>query len=1205
MRDVFLTVLRMSLTGSAVILAVLPVRLILKKAPKRWSWALWLIVLFRLLTPFGIPLSVPMPEFSAVTEAARTDTEPSAVTGSPDGAFPSSHPADGGSASEVYAPDPRGKLPENSAASDESPVHDGNSLPAPSGPLSETDRAGLWNRILTVAPFVWLAGAAVLTGWNLASYRSLKTRLAEAVQTDTENLYLTDRVDSAFVVGLIRPKIYLPTGLTPVEQACVAAHERVHIRRGDPWRRLFFFIALTVHWFNPLVWLAFSLSGKDMELSCDEAVLNRAMGRLDEQSDTSDADVRAAYAKTLVKFASRGRIGGPALAFGEGETGGRVKNVMKYKKPVLRVSVAAAAVLVFTGILMAVNVSARNTEIPHTRFTVGRIEYLYEQERYEDVLEALPRALLMLTGEDRLYVSSLDAAVWSHMGRMEEWIVSGEASGAGPGGIGGAEGLRDMLKESAGRDVGPIREARYRLTEPNHPNGSPYHLLLSTSDGRVWFAFVVRSDSDERGAAAALLLLKAGKPVPKEDLSFFELSLEPQVRETLPSVSGMDVKAFSAVRGRDGIFTVLFATGNSARTRFEDAGDDTPFSLGAAVFVPSEGGRGLRLAGWKLCPDAAVTGPLEEISASEELRPGTFRRENGTRILFETKDGETIRLELTLPERNRTLFGKTEYTGPCSIRFTTSESAPESSPSQSAEAPKLTEEELEALYERQEAERQKEAEEAREESLRQAREQIDAAYDAFLAEHYELEDMSSYLAAYASRRIDLNGDGWNELAVYRMPTESSYPLDIYEYHRPTGEVRAFHTALEGIPASLNADPSGFWCAQIGAHDPDLPDGFYGDFFTVNEQTYLISMDASEFWKKLECHAFTTVSDSLAANTVFSAERCGAFYYDEAKQNRSFVNGQEIPFDGYFDALTDWRETWTERMGGSAVILYQKPLWDESENSGWPIWYPWPDAETATEQTWSTPDGVPLFRLIYPAGWEDNVIVRTGGAWADNPDDPDNPVPLWIDFYDRMEQEKNGIGLLGSLALYPHAVDRFYPTRHEELMTLTAPDGESYDLVLTYPGDMQYWNYRDHYTYWQVRLRSVALRVKAADGIPKMIAPERAMRLLHDALVRAYENIYGPFEPLYADPTPEGAVSVEDSLWLRYVTTRLTQSDGRAVGAWEDEDFYWFPIIFPFAVDKRSGAVYKVYEGWDPAANEEYTQFTPFDPGDPYALAFAG
>lgn len=131
----------------------------------------------------------------------------------------------------------------------------------------------------------------------------------------------------------------------------------------------------------------------------------------------------------------------------------------------------------------------------------------------------------------------------------------------------------------------------------------------------------------------------------------------------------MNVKAFSVVRDRDGIYTILFAAGTSAHTRFEDAGDDTSFSLGVAVFVPSEEGRGLRLAGWKLCPDATVTGPLEEISASEELRPGTFQRENGNRILFETEDGQTVRAELTLPERKKALLGKTEYVGECSIRF--------------------------------------------------------------------------------------------------------------------------------------------------------------------------------------------------------------------------------------------------------------------------------------------------------------------------------------------------------------------------------------------------------------------------------------------------------------------------------------------------------------------------------------------------------
>ena len=219
-----------------------------------------------------------------------------------------------------------------------------------------------------------------------------------------------------------------------------------------------------------------------------------------------------------------------------------------------------------------------------------------------------------------------------------------------------------------------------------------------------------------------------------------------------------------------------------------------------------------------------------------------------------------------------------------------------------------------------------------EEFIRQMREEIDAAYDAFLAAHYELENMESHLAAYATRRLDLNGDGWDELVVYRMPAEA-YPLDIYEYDRSRGEVLAFCTSLEGIPASLNADPEGDWCAAIGTHGPE---GFYGDFFSVNGKTFLISQNGAEFFEKIVCHAFTTESGSLAAQTVFTAERYGEFVADETKKNKAFVNGQEIPYDEYADAVREWRQTWQERMGESPVILAQTPIFGEFELSGWPI-----------------------------------------------------------------------------------------------------------------------------------------------------------------------------------------------------------------------------------------------------------------------------
>ncbi len=204
-----MTVLRMSLTGSLVILAVLLVRMILKKAPKRWSWALWLIVLFRLLTPFGIPLSVPMPKLAALsggTGSVLDSTETPAS--SPDAVLPSLGPAvgTGESTAAVYAPDPSVNSPSASGGE----ADDGGiSLPSPAEEDRGNDRADLRDRVLTVLPFVWLAGAAALAGGNLASYGILKKRLAEAVPSDARGVYLTDRTDSAFVVGLIRPKIYL------------------------------------------------------------------------------------------------------------------------------------------------------------------------------------------------------------------------------------------------------------------------------------------------------------------------------------------------------------------------------------------------------------------------------------------------------------------------------------------------------------------------------------------------------------------------------------------------------------------------------------------------------------------------------------------------------------------------------------------------------------------------------------------------------------------------------------------------------------------------------------------------------------------------------------------------------------------------------------------------------------------------------------
>ncbi|WP_291958178.1 M56 family metallopeptidase [Mahella sp.] len=189
--------------------------------------------------------------------------------------------------------------------------------------------------IISIITLAWLAGIAVILIYSIISLLLLRRQLIGAVKL-RDNIYLTDHVESPFVIGLIFPKIFLPSALSEQEQDYIILHEQTHIRRYDHIIRIIAFLALSVHWFNPLVWVAFILSGKDMEMSCDESVMKQI-----------DTDIRADYSALLLSL-STGRkiIAGVPLAFGEGDIKGRIKNVMNYKKPLLWMVFAAAIIVV-------------------------------------------------------------------------------------------------------------------------------------------------------------------------------------------------------------------------------------------------------------------------------------------------------------------------------------------------------------------------------------------------------------------------------------------------------------------------------------------------------------------------------------------------------------------------------------------------------------------------------------------------------------------------------------------------------------------------------------------------------------------------------------------------------------------------------------------------------------------------------------------
>ena len=281
-------VLNLNLTASIVILFVICVRQFLKRAPKIFSYALWGIVLLRLLVPVSIesPMSF-VPERTEFTSMVDVNE-----------ALP-----------EIEFQTAEDRL-DNKRQMEISPTGD---------PMVLSHSIVEPQHYLTM---IWIAGILFLSVRSLLAYLGLRERVKVSVPLQ-KGVYIADDIDTPFVMGIFRPKIYLPGTLDSTEQKYIIAHERHHIRRGDHIFKALGFLALTIHWFNPFVWVAFVLAGRDMEMSCDEAVI-RKLGE----------DVRAEYSASLLNLATGKRMfAGTPLAFDEGDPTERVRNLAKWKKP--------------------------------------------------------------------------------------------------------------------------------------------------------------------------------------------------------------------------------------------------------------------------------------------------------------------------------------------------------------------------------------------------------------------------------------------------------------------------------------------------------------------------------------------------------------------------------------------------------------------------------------------------------------------------------------------------------------------------------------------------------------------------------------------------------------------------------------------------------------------------------------------------------
>lgn len=325
--SLFLQILNMSLTGALMILAVLMLRLLLKRVPRIFSYVLWVVVLFRLLCPISFEsdfsllgvLHTPTAETGVVRYISDTagNVETFGTTQTqmnPDGIV-----SDFETGQNTVIPKQESGVGKGSFSMESLSI--------------ETLRT-----LLPAIAMVWMAGVFVMLLYGAVSYGRLSFRLRTAKENGTNGdvaedktggrmsyirIYYTDIVSTPFVLGILKPCIYLPDDLPEKNLEYILLHERIHIMRGDHLSRIAAYFALCLHWFNPLVWLAFFISGRDMEMSCDEAVIRKIGNR-----------VKKEYSAYLLSLASGQRItAGIPLAFGEGNPKSRIKNVLHYKKP--------------------------------------------------------------------------------------------------------------------------------------------------------------------------------------------------------------------------------------------------------------------------------------------------------------------------------------------------------------------------------------------------------------------------------------------------------------------------------------------------------------------------------------------------------------------------------------------------------------------------------------------------------------------------------------------------------------------------------------------------------------------------------------------------------------------------------------------------------------------------------------------------------
>ena len=367
----FLKMLNMSISASWLVLAVLALRILLKKSPKWIHVALWALVAVRLICPFSIESVLSLiPSSQTVPQEILYAQEPAIDSGV--------EILDNAVNSSVMA----GMTPEPGASVNPIQIH------------------------LFLAEIVWYLGMAVMLAWSAISYFRLKRKVAPSIDLG-DGVFICDYIDTPFILGIVKPKIYLPSAMEPDSASHVLAHERAHIARKDHWWKPFGYLLLTVYWFNPLLWLAYILLCRDIELACDEKVIR-----------DMEIPQKKAYSEALLRCSvSRRHVAACPLAFGEVGVKERVKTVLNYKKPAFWIVLVALLALVVTAVCFLTD-PVKKEDIT---YRVEEVVYRNPALSYYMTEEEAP--LFQLT-QDYTLRRREDGGEWEELGKFSEIQLS-------------------------------------------------------------------------------------------------------------------------------------------------------------------------------------------------------------------------------------------------------------------------------------------------------------------------------------------------------------------------------------------------------------------------------------------------------------------------------------------------------------------------------------------------------------------------------------------------------------------------------------------------------------------------------------------------------------------------------------------------------------------------------------------------------------